>query len=168
MIRPLSIAALLGAALLASGCAPAGPPASSGPAAAKAGPACRGAPSLDRACRGEDDEPENRTFYRDRVDAGDDPRTPGCHRIHSERTCTDEGRNFTGDYCLGDVLVEFTNRDCHTHQAGGPDDRRDYNCRDYCRQQGRSSGFCSVVDDVCPGAPRAESARCVCHDRPGA
>ena len=118
---------------------------------------CHGRTAAANAlCR--DEEPEG-PWYRDTVDAGDDPMNAGCHRVYSDRACEGESAPLSGDYCLsGTLLVEYTDRSCHTAE-----DKKDYDCNAYCRRTRRMPGVC--IDDPGVCEPRG-SARCLCTRRP--
>lgn len=102
----------------------------------------------------EKDAPEA-TWFIDDTDAGDDPWRGGCHWHYRDKVCSAAKMFFSGDYCDGNFLYEWTNQSCHDAE----DDKKRYDCAAECEEKGLS-GKCVVVPDQCGNG--MDSAVCEC------
>ena len=97
------------------------------------------------------------TFFKDDKDGGDDPWNGGCHWHYRDKVCSAAKMIFSGDYCDGDVLYEWTNRHCHDAE----EDKRRYNCAAECEKKG-ATGTCVTLRNDCGRG--ADSAKCECKE----
>lgn len=93
--------------------------------------------------------------YKDTVDAGNDPFTPGCH---IRRWRNNPPVFLKGDSCANNlILEEYTNNQWHPFR---PVDRIAIDCDQEC---GPAVGVCVVVQNICDNQTKP-SAKCECPE----
>ncbi len=97
------------------------------------------------------------TFFRDDTDGGDDMWKGGCHWHYRDKTCSAAKMFFSGDYCEGNTLYEWTNQRCHDAE----DDKKRYDCAAECEKKG-AVGSCVTLPNHCGRG--LDSAACVCKE----
>ncbi len=95
------------------------------------------------------------TYFIDDTDGGDNPWRGGCHWHYRDKACSAAKMFFSGDYCEGHLLFEWTNTSCHEVE----DDKKRYDCAAECKKQG-TTGTCVMVRDHCGNG--MHSAVCEC------
>jgi hypothetical protein len=96
-------------------------------------------------------------YYRDDLDAGDDPLVAGCHMSYSNSECTEDAAFHAGDKCEadGNTLIEWTNTNCHSAT-----DKKPYKCDKHCQSLGHVTGECKNTHESACGGKGSAFCKC--------